>query len=67
MSKINAQEKIDAAIKITITNFTTKSALIKSWINEKDIGNMCAYLITDEANKVSGQVIAVDGNAERMD
>ena len=36
-------------------------------IGTKDFGNMCAYLISDEANKVSGQVIAVDGNAERMD
>mgnify|MGYP000400883151 CR=1 FL=1 len=42
-------------------------ASMKSWINEEDIGNMCAYLISDEANKISGQVIAVDGNAERMD
>ena len=42
-------------------------ASMKSWINEEDIGNMCAHLISEEANKVSGQVIAVDGNAERMD
>jgi len=42
-------------------------ASMNSWVNEEDIGNMCAYLISDEANKVSGQVIAVDGNAERMD
>ena len=42
-------------------------ASMKSWINEEDIGNMCAHLISDSANKVSGQVIAVDGNAERMD
>ena len=42
-------------------------ASMKSWINEEDIGNMCAHLISDEANKISGQVIAVDGNTERMD
>jgi len=42
-------------------------ASMNSWIYEDDIGKMCAYLISDEANKVSGQVIAVDGNAERMD
>jgi len=42
-------------------------ASMKSWINEEDIGNMCAHLISDSANKISGQVIAVDGNAERMD
>ena len=42
-------------------------ASMKSWINEEDIGNMCAHLISDESNKVSGQIIAVDGNTERMD
>ena len=42
-------------------------ASMKTWINEEDIGNMCAYLVSDESNKVSGQVIAVDGNTERMD
>ena len=50
-----------------IENDFVSMASMKSWISEEDIGNMCAYLISDEANKVSGQVIAVDGNAERMD
>jgi len=50
-----------------IENDFVSMASMKSWINEEDIGNMCAYLVSDEANKVSGQVIAVDGNAERMD
>ena len=34
-SKIKAQEKIEAAIKIIITLLTTKSARAKSWISEK--------------------------------
>ena len=51
----------------TIENDFISMASMKSWINEEDIGNMCAHLISDEANKVSGQVIAVDGNTERMD
>jgi len=50
-----------------IENDFVSMASMKRRINEEDIGNMCAYLISDEANKVSGQVIAVDGNAERMD
>ena len=50
-----------------IENDFISMASMKSWINEEDIGNMCAHLISDEANKVSGQIIAVDGNAERMD
>ena len=61
--------------KAKFTKFSAKKiesdfismASMKSWINEEDIGNMCAYLISDEADKISGQVIAVDGNAERMD
>jgi len=50
-----------------IENDFVSMASMKSWINPEDIGNMCAHLISDEANKVSGQVIAVDGNCERMD
>ena len=61
--------------KAKFTKFSAKKiesdfismASMKTWINEEDIGNMSAYLVSDEANKVSGQVIAVDGNAERMD
>jgi len=61
--------------KAKFTKFSAKKiesdfismASMKTWINEEDIGNMCAHLISDEANKVSGQVISVDGNAERMD
>ena len=42
-------------------------ASMNSWINPEDIGNMCAHLILNKANKVSGQIIAVDGNTERID
>tara|TARA_B100001093_G_C26373222_1_gene819651 strand:+ start:253 stop:474 length:222 start_codon:yes stop_codon:yes gene_type:complete len=37
LSKINAQEKIEAAINKIITNFTTKSALKKSFHKEKSV------------------------------
>ena len=57
-------EKVSAK---TIENDFVSMASMRSWINPEDIGNMCAHLISDEANKVSGQVIAVDGNCERMD
>jgi len=57
-------EKVSAK---TIENDFVSMASMKSWINPEDIGNMCAHLISNEANKVSGQVIAVDGNCERMD
>ena len=56
-------EKVSAK---TIENDFVSMASMRSWINQEDIGNMCAYLISNEADKVSGQVIAVDGNTERM-
>ena len=47
-------------------DFISMSSL-KSWVTEEDIGNACAFLISNEASKISGQVIAVDGNTEKMD
>ena len=64
---IKAKAKFTKISPKTIENDFISMASMKSWINEEDIGNMCAHLISDEANKVSGQVIAVDGNTERMD
>ena len=42
-------------------------ASINSWIFEEDIGNTCSFLISDDAKRISGQVIGVDGNATRLD
>jgi NAD(P)-dependent dehydrogenase (short-subunit alcohol dehydrogenase family) len=42
-------------------DFISMSSM-KKWILEEDIGKMCAFLISDDSNKVSGQAIAVDGN-----
>jgi len=66
-SVIRDKAKFTKISAIKIESDFVSMASMKSWINEEDIGYMCAYLISDEAYKVSGQVIAVDGNAERMD
>jgi len=42
-------------------------ASMNSWIYEEDIGKFCSYLISDDAERISGQVICVDGNAIRLD
>jgi len=42
-------------------------ASLNCWIYEEDIGRMCSFLISDEAERISGQVIGVDGNALRLD
>ena len=64
---IRDKAKFEKISPKTIENDFISMASMKSWINPEDIGNMCAHLISNEANKVSGQVIAVDGNQERMD
>ena len=42
-------------------------ASMNCWIYEEDIGKMCSFLISEEAGRISGQVIGVDGNAIRLD
>ncbi len=42
-------------------------ASMNCWVYEEDIGKMCSFLISPDAERISGQVIGVDGNAIRLD
>ena len=42
-------------------------ASMNSWIYEEDIAQMCSFLISKDAERISGQIIGVDGNATRLD
>ena len=42
-------------------------ASMNSWVYEEDIGKMCAFLISNDSERISGQIIGVDGNAIRLD
>ena len=42
-------------------------ASMNSWIYEDDIGKMCAFLISNDSERISGQIIGVDGNTIRLD
>ena len=39
---------------------------LKTFVNKEDIANMALFLLSNEAHKISGQVMTVDGNTERM-
>jgi NAD(P)-dependent dehydrogenase (short-subunit alcohol dehydrogenase family) len=39
---------------------------LKTFVNKEDIANMAVFLLSQEAHKISGQVMTVDGNTERM-
>jgi len=54
------------SIKNIEKDFISMSSM-KKWILEKDIGKMCAFLISEDSSKVSGQIISVDGHTERND
>ena len=47
-------------------DFLSMSSL-KSWVYEEDIGKMCAFLISEDALRISGQIIGVNGNEVRLD
>ena len=42
-------------------------ASMNCWIYEDDIGKTCSFLMSNDAARLSGQIIAVDGNAIRLD
>ena len=39
---------------------------LKTFVDKEDIANMALFLISNEAKRISGQVMIVDGNTERM-
>ena len=55
------------ASKKTVEKEFVSMASMNSWIYEEDIGKMCAFLVSSDSERISGQVIGVDGNAERLD
>ena len=40
---------------------------LKTFVDKEDIANMATFLVSEEAKKVSGQIMTVDGHTERMD
>ena len=64
---INEKAKFTKISKKIIEKDFISMSSMKKWILEEDIGKMCAFLISDDSSKVSGQVISVDGNTERND
>jgi NAD(P)-dependent dehydrogenase (short-subunit alcohol dehydrogenase family) len=39
---------------------------LKTFVDKEDIANIAVFLLSQEAHKISGQVMTVDGNTERM-
>ena len=39
---------------------------LKTFVDKKDVSNMAVFLLSEDAKNISGQVMTVDGNTERM-
>jgi len=39
---------------------------LKTFVDKKDVSNIAVFLLSDQAKNISGQVMTVDGNTERM-
>ena len=63
---IEAKAKsMDISEKELQRDFESMTSL-KTFVDKEDIANMAVFLLSDEARRVSGQVMTVDGNTERM-
>ena len=58
-------KSMDISEKELQRDFESMTSL-KTFIDKEDIANMVVFLLSDEAKKISGQVMTVDGNTERM-
>ena len=36
------------------------------FVDKEDIANMAVFLLSEEAHKITGQVMTIDGHTERM-
>jgi len=39
---------------------------LKTFVEKEDIASMALFLLSDASENVSGQIMTVDGNTERM-
>ena len=67
VSVIRDKAKFLKVSKKSIEKDFVSMASMNCWIYEEDIGKTCSFLISNDAERVSGQTIAVDGNAVRLD
>ena len=67
MRVIKAKAKmLNQSVRSIEKDFVSMSSL-KQWVYEDDIAKMCSFLISNDSLRVSGQIISIDGNTERMD
>ena len=52
--------------KVSLQKDYESMVSLKKFVNKEDIAKMVVFLLSEEANKISGQAMTIDGNTERM-
>ncbi|MDC0194937.1 SDR family oxidoreductase [Alphaproteobacteria bacterium] len=63
---INAKAKNLGISNLDLKKDFESMVSLKSFVEKEDIADMAVFLLSDQATKISGQVMTVDGNTERM-
>jgi|TARA_B110000196_G_scaffold285862_1_gene269215 NAD(P)-dependent dehydrogenase (short-subunit alcohol dehydrogenase family) len=63
---INAKAKNLGVSSLDLKKDFESMISLKSFVTKEDIADMAVFLLSDQAKKISGQVMTVDGNTERM-
>ncbi|MEM7197764.1 MAG: SDR family oxidoreductase [Pseudomonadota bacterium] len=50
----------------TMRQAYVKGVSMRTWVTAQDVANMVIFLLSQEAAKISGQVIAIDGHTETL-
>ena len=63
---INAKAKLNKTSDKKIKKAFESMVSLKSFVSKEDIASMALFLLSDKAKNISGQIMTVDGNTERM-
>lgn len=50
-----------------IRDLYVRGVSLKTWVTAQDVANMASFLASSAGNKISGQILAVDGHTETLD
>ena len=63
---INAKAKLIKSTRNKVRKELESMVSLKTFVEKEDIASMALFLLSDASENVSGQIMTVDGNTERM-
>ena len=63
---INAKAKLTKSNPKNIKKEFESMVSLQNFVTKKDIASIALFLLSNESENISGQVMVVDGNTERM-